>query len=220
MNPISLHDGRSSSGGLLLFVGHNERASSAPATAAHTVATDERALVNRARRDPAAFAQLYRQYLTPIYSYALARVGNCDEAQDITSQTFLAAFEGIDRYRGESKFSTWLFGIARNKCGDYFRHRRGAAAALDLETAENASGPDPQVEEMAERSARFEELNRMIRRLPPDQAEALSLRIFGGQSAAETGKIMHKSEPAVKMLVHRAVEQLHARLGHWTEAER
>jgi RNA polymerase sigma-70 factor (ECF subfamily) len=98
----------------------------APQVPIDTAKPDEQALVRAAHQDPSAFAQLYREYLNPVYSYMLVRVGKCEEAEDLTSQTFLAALQGIDRYRGASKFSTWLFGIARNKCADYFRQRHRA----------------------------------------------------------------------------------------------
>lgn len=183
-----------------------------------TVKGDEQALVWAARRDPAAFAQLYREYLQPVYRYTLARVGNGEEAQDLTSQTFLAALEGIDAYRGQSRFSTWLFGIARNKCSDYFRRRRTTDRQVVIENAEREPAPDPPLDDLVERGARFEEFARQAQRLPADQAEALSLRIFGGLSAAEVGQVMGRSEAAVKMLVYRAIRELRTRLGDWVEA--
>ncbi len=179
--------------------------------------TDEQALVRAARSDPAAFAQLYRQYATPVYRYTLARVGNCEEAQDLTSQTFLSALQAIRNFRGQSKFSTWLFGIAHNKCVDYFRQRRTVQVPLELAEMQPSTGL--QLDDEVERRVQFQELARNARLLPVDQAEALSLRIFGGLSAAEVGQVMGRSEASVKMLVHRAVCQLHIRLEHWAEAE-
>ncbi len=179
---------------------------------------DETALVTAARRDPAAFAQLYRAYLRPVYSYALAHIGNCDEAQDITSQTFLAALEGIDHFRGDSRFSTWLFGIAKNKCADHFRKRRSGDRELGMDTVAEEQAQDAPLDDLIEQSTRFEELAHQARCLPADQAEALTLRIFGGLSAAEVGQVMGRSEAAVKMLVHRAVGELRKRLRNWGEA--
>ncbi len=177
----------------------------------------EQALVRAARRDPSAFAKLYRQHLRPVYSYILARTGNCQEAEDLTSQTFLAALQGIDHFRGQSKFSTWLLSIARNKCADYFRQRHGQVA-LDVAETEPASGP--QLDDLVEQQARLKELARALNLLPSDQAEAVRLRIFGGLETAEVGHVMGKSESAVKMLVLRATRNLQPRLAHWTEEER
>ncbi len=183
------------------------------------VKPDDQALVQAARRDPAAFAQLYREYLRPVYSYTLARVGNCEEAEDLTSQTFLAALQGIENYRGQSRFSTWLFGIARNKCADYFRQRHRARQEIGMDLADKEPAQDPQLDEVVEQRARIEELARKTRLLPADEAEAIRLRIFGGLSAAEVGQVMGKSEAAVKMLVLRAVRNLRPQLEHWSEAE-
>jgi RNA polymerase sigma-70 factor, ECF subfamily len=184
-----------------------------------TAKPDEQALARAAHRDPAAFARLYREYLRPVYSYTLVRVGNCEEAEDLTSQTFLAALQGIDRFRGQSTFSTWLFGIARNKCADYFRQHYRASREIEIDFAEKVPAPDPQMDDLVEQQARLEELARKTRQLPPDEAEALSLRIFGGLNAAEVGQVMGKSQSAVKMLVLRAARTLRPRLEHWTEAE-
>ncbi len=178
----------------------------------------EQALVRAARHDPAAFTQLYREYLRPVYSYALSRIGNGEEAKDITSQTFLAALQGIEQYRGQSSFSTWLFGIARHKCADYLRSRHRAGQRVSMDAAEKEPAREPQPDDVIEQRARFEALARSLTLLSPDQAEAVSLRVFGGLSAAEVGQVMGKSEPAVKMLVHRAVRELRTRLGDWMEA--
>ncbi len=179
---------------------------------------DKQTLARASHRDPEAFAQLYRAYLKPIYAYLLAQVGNGEDAQDLTSQTFLAALQGIDRYRGESKFSSWLFGIARNKCADHFRQRRAAGPGLDIDVADSQAAADPPLDELAQQNSRYEALARHSRALPADQAEALRLRIFAGLSAAEAGQVMGKSEAAVKMLVHRAVCELRTRVGNWEEA--
>src|SRR5687768_249425 len=69
------------------------------------------------------FTALYRQYLPFVYRYALSRTGSIAEAQDITSQTFLAGFEQFGRYQGRAKISTWLLGIAHHKVIDHLRQQ-------------------------------------------------------------------------------------------------
>ncbi len=179
---------------------------------------DEQSLIRAAGRDPAAFAQLYRQYLRPVYAYILSHVGSVEEARDLTSETFLAALQGIEHFRGQSRFSTWLFGIARNKCADYFRRRGKAVREVTIDAAEREPAPDPPLDDLVMQRARFEELARKARLLPADQAEALRLRIFGGLTAAQAGQVMGRSEAAVKMLVYRAVCELRTMLGDWVEA--
>ena len=74
-----------------------------------------------AKANPEAFARLYDRYAPNIYRYLLSRLGNVAGAQDVTSQTFLKAYEMFSRYRHEGYFSAWLFAIARSKYVDYLR---------------------------------------------------------------------------------------------------
>ncbi|NCB32254.1 MAG: sigma-70 family RNA polymerase sigma factor, partial [Clostridia bacterium] len=90
-----------------------------------------------AKNDPAAFAGLYDYFVQPVYRYIRSRVETNAEAEDLTSQTFIAAFEGLRSYRERGYFSAWLFRIARSKLMDHFRKKR---YEVSLESAENASG--------------------------------------------------------------------------------
>jgi DNA-directed RNA polymerase specialized sigma24 family protein len=62
-----------------------------------------------------AFTELYHRHLPGIYRYHLARTGHVQEAEDLTAQTFLTALESISSYRGQGRFASWLFGIARHR---------------------------------------------------------------------------------------------------------
>lgn len=161
--------------------------------------------------NPLAFAELYRRHVSHVYRYLFVRVGNVPDAEDLTSQTFLAAFESISGYRGEGKYAAWLLGIARRKAADHFRHWQ---TVLPLEWGTRMADPNPSLEESVVERSRREQLINAIRGLTPDRAEALSLRVFGGLSAADVGYVMGKSEGAVKMLVSRALQDLRRRLIH------
>ncbi len=174
------------------------------------------ALVLAARHDPDAFAELYRRHLERVYRYALARVGDMQGAEELTAQTFLAAFEGIATYRGRGEFVAWLLSIARHKVADHFRRRR---ETVSLEVVTDVAHPGPLPEQVIAEQLRMEQVARALQTLSPDRAEALALRVFTGLSAAEVGKVMGKSEAAVKMLVHRALRDLQQRLAWTTEAE-
>jgi hypothetical protein len=76
---------------------------------------DDARLAHQARADPEAFAELYRRHVRSIYRYHLAHTGNVRDAEDLTSQTFMAALEGIRSYRGTGPYITWLIGIAARK---------------------------------------------------------------------------------------------------------
>ena len=75
-------------------------------------ALDDTSLAQQARRDPEAFAELYHRHLKSVYRYHLAHTGNVKDAEDLTSQTFMAALEGIHSYRGTGPYIAWLMGIA------------------------------------------------------------------------------------------------------------
>lgn len=177
---------------------------------------DDNTLALAARQNPDAFAELYRRYLPRVYRYLLAQLGDEHQAQDLTAQTFLAAFENIGGYRGQGKFVSWLMTIARNKATDQFRARR---VIVPLEAASEVASPGPSPEQVTDARLRLEQVARVIPTLTPDRAEALTLRFFGGLNSGEVAQVMGKSEAAVKMLVHRAVCDLQERLAYTGEAE-
>ncbi len=90
----------------------------------HYPSMDDARLAQQARADPEAFAELYHRHLKSIYRYHLAHTGNIKDAEDLTSQTFMAALEGIRSYRGTGPYITWLIGIASRKRSRHFRSNR------------------------------------------------------------------------------------------------
>jgi RNA polymerase sigma-70 factor (ECF subfamily) len=113
-----------------------------------TATTPDEVLVEAAQHNPTAFAELYRRYLTPVYRYQMARVGNAHDAQDLTAQTFLAAQESLTHYRHQNKFAAWLMSIARRKAADHFRRKR---PTLPLEMAEHIAHSTASAEEILDR---------------------------------------------------------------------
>lgn len=191
---------------------HNDRAARREQGAADQVA-DDKMLALQARRDPQAFAELYRRYIDRIYRFLLARTGSIDDAQDLASQTFLAALEQIGSYSGRGTFIGWLFAIASHKRADHYRRQR---PELPLDYAEDAPHPGPSPEDAALSHLQLDQVIAALHVLAPDQAEALTLRVFGELDARQVGEIMNKSEAAVKMLVHRGLRRLQERLA-WAE---
>lgn len=192
-------------------------AESQPDSAAIIAPVDDKTLAGQSRHDQNAFDALYRRHVNCVYRYLLVRVGDVHEAQDLTAQTFLAALEGICGYRGQGEFAAWLLSIARHKLADHFR--RGQAT-LPLEVAEEMPHPDPPPEDAVAERLRLERVAEALRALAPERAEAVALRIFGGLSATEAGRVMGKSEAAVKKLVQRGMSDLRERLAGIAEVER
>lgn len=188
----------------------------APSLTKITLPSDE-ALAVKVSQDPTAFGELYERYINRIYAYHLLHTSNVLEAQDLTSQTFMAALENIHTYRQEGKFSAWLLGIAQRKLADYYRHRKDD---LPLETTIDIQPDCPSVEHSVEQHLLLQTINQELQNMVPERAEALILRVFSQFSVTEIADIMQKSENAVRMLVYRAQMDLRQQLFHQTTEEK
>lgn len=168
---------------------------------------DDDTLARQSSQNPAAFAELYRRHMPPVYRYVLIRTQNTEDAQDVTAQTFMTAFERIHTYRPQGKFRAWLFGIARHKTVDYFRK---AKPMYELDNVEDMPHPTAPPDEIVAQKLEIERVQHALTQLSPDRAEALSLRLFGELSAREIADTLGKTEGAVKMLIHRGWQDLRA----------
>ena len=101
---------------------------------------DELSLAREAAVNADAFAELYRRHVTRVYRYHAAHTGNVKDAEDLTSQTFMAALEGIRSFRGEAPFAAWLMGIASRKRYLFFRGRK---PEVPLDAALQIPSPRP-----------------------------------------------------------------------------
>ena len=164
----------------------------------------EAALVAAAKRDPAAFGKLYDRHIQPLYRYLYSRIGNQPDAEDVTSQTILAALEGLPRYDHQGYFLTWLFSIARNKAADYFR-RQQKQAPLDA-TREITAGSD--LLQDAIQAERVGALSRLIHALPEEEQELIRLRYVVELKFYEIAVIVGRNEEAVKKSVYRLLARL------------
>jgi RNA polymerase sigma-70 factor (ECF subfamily) len=177
---------------------------------------EETDLARLAITDVEAFAELYRRHLMQVYRYHAAHVGNAKDAEDLTSQTFIAALEGIHSFRGTGSFAAWIFGIASRKRLMFYR---GDKLELPLEEAVHYPSPELPTDTAAAQRLQLEAVSRALRKISPDRAEALVLTYFGGLSHAEVGHLMNKSEAAVKMLIGRGLQDLRERTSLALEVE-
>jgi len=169
---------------------------------------DDLQLARQARADAEAFAELYRRHVTRVYRYHMAHTTNVKDAEDLTSQTFMAALEGIRSYRGSGSFAAWIMGIASRKRALFFR---GSKPEVSLDAALHIPTPGLPTDKAATQRLQMERVQHALKQISPERSEALILRYFGGLSAAEAGCVLGKSEAAVKMLLSRGLRDLRGR---------
>ncbi len=177
---------------------------------------DEAQLASQARSDAKAFAELYRRHVTRVYRYHMAHTGNTGDAEDLTSQTFVAALESIRSYRGSGSFAAWLMGIAVRKRALFFRSHK--FVETPLERAVEVADPGMGTDKSAFRQMQLQEVRRALQQLSPDRAEAIALCFFGGLEPCEAGRVLGKSEGAIKMLLSRGLQDLRTRTSLSLEA--
>jgi RNA polymerase sigma-70 factor (ECF subfamily) len=172
------------------------------------VTDDIPALIAEALEDPAAFGRLYDRYVQPVYRYAYSRLDNAHEAEDITSQTFIAAYESLPRYRERGHFPAWLFRIARSKMMDHFRRSR-REVALDAATHIVESGD---VLGTVIQDQELSQLRSVIQKLTEEEQDLIRLRYVADLSFSEMADLLGKRDDAVKKSVYRLLARLKSQM--------
>lgn len=177
------------------------------ATSVDQVVVEETALVLQAtKHDHRAFVQLYDRFVDRIYRYVYFKVGSSTDAEDLTAQVFLRAWEAIGKYQVTGRpFTAWLYRIAHNLIVDHHRARR---ETVSLEETSPLEAPGTSLEEITQQHVNSELLRQALRRLTPDQQEVLLLRFLEGYSVAEVAQMMGRSRGAIRTLQHRALAAL------------
>jgi RNA polymerase sigma-70 factor, ECF subfamily len=168
---------------------------------------EERVLVEKAvTGDANAFGDLYEIHVDAIFRYVYYRTGQIHDAEDLTEQIFLKAWEALSNYKDYGNpFSSWLYRIAHNIVVDYHRQRKSIPTslnALPIDIEENEpSAPLGQVI----RKEEFTILADAISRLPLEHQQIIVLRFVEGLSHAEIARIIGKNEGTCRMIQHRAL---------------
>lgn len=178
---------------------------------------DERIEIERAiGGDEQAFGALYDRHLDRVYRHIYYRVGNRADAEDLSQQVFLKAWQAIGRYRQKgAPFIAWLLTIAHNLVVSFYR-RGKEIPLLDLDPATHArwSDPEAQLLEQYDRMA----VREAILRLRPEQQHVVTMRFMEQFDYAAIAATLGKSEGNVRVIQHRALNQLRKQLGQ--EAKR
>lgn len=179
----------------------------------------ENELIKKAKNgDTAAFEQLISQYTTILYNIALRIMGNHEDASDASQEALIRVYRNIGKFKGESKFSTWIYRIAYNACIDEYRKRkskRGISFISTDDCYEDSENPllciadaSPTPEESALQRERTKMLYNAIGKLSATSRSTIMLRDVDGLSYEEIAKIQGCSLGTVKSRVNRARTQL------------
>ena len=174
--------------------------------------------MNRARQDRSAFSELYEAYAGRVYGYLLARTSQPADAEELTSRTFVNALANLDQYRSRGGgFGSWLMTIAHNLLANWYRDRgrRPASTSLDEALALPSDLPSPEFN--LERNERVREVRDAIGQLSADRQQLITLKYVDGLTNAEIGRIMGRTEGAVKALHHRTLRQLQSALPEYVQ---
>lgn len=165
-------------------------------------------LILLAKKDREAFGELYERYVSRIYNYIYYRTTNHQEAEDLTAKVFVRALRHIENYdeRGVP-FSAWLYRIAHNLVANWHRDR-SRRKIIPLDDFVSKSETSDQPETLAEQEEERKHLLESLHRLTPDRQQLLILKYVERLSNAEIGRVMEKTEGAVKSLYYRTLAVL------------
>ncbi len=190
---------------------------------------DDKALVARALKgDESAFAELLERFRRPVFSLIYRMIGDREQAEDLAQEAFVKAFNNLDSYNPNYRFSSWLFKIANNHAIDHLRRARlptvsihGSPHAVNTEREEEtrivleAHDESPEQEIMALELG--SEIEQAIARLRPEYRTAVILRHVESRAYEEIAEIMDVPIGTVKTFLHRARAELRTALGHLRE---
>ena len=172
---------------------------------------DDKKLIALARSakqgDKDAFSELYEYYITPIFRFVYFRVRSRADAEDLTQNIFLKAWNSLRDYKqGENPFSSWLYAIARNTVIDFWRKKKEWSIS-DLKESGLKDDGRP-LEELIDEQQDLMTIKKIMELLNEEQQEVMILKFIEGLSGREISKIMDKKEDAVRQLQSRAIKTL------------
>ena len=177
-----------------------------------TIGDPDLPAVLAAQADGAAFATLYRRYLDRVYGYAFYQLGDHHDAEDVTERIFLAALRALPDFHDQgSTFRAWLFRIAHNTIANAHRsraRRRTEPLPDDFQRAAPNADPAGQVALADE----LREIRLAVAQMPDDRRQVILLRFVDDLSTAEIAEVLDRSPGAVRVLLHRSLRDLAARL--------
>lgn len=168
----------------------------------------EEKLIHRAAAgDSEAFGLLYDEYHSQIYRFVFLKVSSKEDAEDLTHQIFMNAWEHMPGYRQQGfPFSSWLYRIARNAVIDHYRTRKDKIRLEDADPEMFALGESIQAD--THQILELEKVRQAIAKLSPLHQDVIIMRFVEELAIREVASALKKSEGAIKLLQHRAISEL------------
>ena len=181
------------------------------------IRTDEELVARSIRGDADSFNELILRWERPIYALAYRTIGREEDARDVCQETFLRAFRGLSGFRGQAKFSSWLYRIALNLCRDWVRRERRARLVqppedVDLVELASAAEPSEPIEDLVARKDLARLVERAMERLPEEQRAAIVLKEYHGLTFREIADIVGCPLSTVKTRLYQGLSVLRREL--------
>jgi RNA polymerase sigma-70 factor, ECF subfamily len=179
--------------------------------------TDEELVARSIRGDADSFNQLILRWERPIYALAYRTIGREEDARDVCQETFLRAFRALPGFRGQAKFSSWLYRIALNLCRDWIRRERRIGFVqqpedVDLTDLAAAAEPSETIEDLVSRNDQVRAVERAMALLPEDQRTAIVLKEYHGLTFQEIADLMGCPLSTVKTRLYQGLTVLRREL--------
>ena len=179
--------------------------------------TDEDLVARSRGGDVESFNQLILRWERPIYALAYRVIGREEDARDVVQETFLRAFRALPGFKGQAKFSSWLYRIALNLCRDWMRRQRRAPTVQmpeGVDPAEIAAeqGPVESIEELVARRELSAVVEEAMALLPEEQRTAIVLKEYHGMTFQEIAELQGCPLSTVKTRLYQGLSVLRRQL--------
>ena len=182
------------------------------------ILTDEELVARAKAGDLDSFNQLVSRWERPIYALAYRTLGREEDARDVVQEAFLRAYRGLKGFKGEAKFSSWLYRITLNLCRDWVRRERRAPivqvpeGADPMDLADEHVQPSESVEELVARREMSDAVARAMAELPEEQRTAILLKEYHGLTFQEIAGMLDCPLSTVKTRLYQGLSVLRRRL--------
>jgi RNA polymerase sigma-70 factor (ECF subfamily) len=182
------------------------------------IRTDEELVARATAGDLDSFNQLVTRWERPIYALAYRTLGREEDARDVVQEAFLRAFRGLRGFKGQAKFSSWLYRITLNLCRDWIRRERRAPVVQvpegtdPIDLADQRASPTESVEDLVARREMSRAVARAMTDLPEEQRMAILLKEYHGLTFQEIADMLECPLSTVKTRLYQGLSMLRRRL--------